>query len=576
MKAIVISLPLLISVIVILSRLPVKLHYLLAFLAPLPAFIVALGAPSVYPQELPWLLLEASLLVTPDRQVFLLFTALVWLASGLFSVAYLTSPKKREQYLLFFYLCMAGNFGIYLANDTVTFYSCFSIMTISAYGLILHSGTPRSRRAGRIYLTMAILGEAFLFLGLILLARIEPGLIISDSKIALARSDSLSLVVVLLMVGFGVKSALFGLHMWLPLAHPVAPVPASAVLSGSIIKAGVFGWYIFLPSGLASLHIFGQLFIVFGLAGAFLAVLVGLTQRESKVVLAYSSVSQMGIAAMIMGLGMSEAEAWAGASAVILVFVLNHAMAKTTLFLSVGAINYADTILKKGWVYAGIILASLSLAGAPFTAGYIAKSAAESLTFLMPSPWKDLFEWLLPLATVGTSLLLLHFIIIFKNRPERLISDPSTMIWISWSIMVTAVAFAIWITIPYLLPQIDSPFLTPYSFLMASLPILGATLILFIALKNKFVKQTRLSLPAGDMIIVFERMLFYIRQLPLLKYVLSRPRPQIDFALMVENYMDSSEKRRQMLTIENGIRRFSNATMIFIVLVLAIILLTGV
>ena len=107
-----------------------------------------------------------------------------------------------------------------------------------------------------------------------------------------------------LILGFGLKMGLVPLHVWMPLAHPVAPIPASAVLSGIIVKAGVIGLIRFLPLEVPSPD-WGMALVGLGLLTAFYGVLVGLTQPHAKTILAYSTVSQMGVVAAVLGAGMT-------------------------------------------------------------------------------------------------------------------------------------------------------------------------------------------------------------------------------------------------------------------------------
>jgi hydrogenase-4 component B len=112
------------------------------------------------------------------------------------------------------------------------------------------------------------------------------------------------LAVGLLAAGFAVKAGIMPLHVWLPLAHPAAPVAASAVLSGALIKAGLIGWLRLLPLGGAAWPGWGTVFVVVGLTTAIAGALIGVAQTRPKVVLAYSSVSQMGIIATLVGVGL--------------------------------------------------------------------------------------------------------------------------------------------------------------------------------------------------------------------------------------------------------------------------------
>jgi hydrogenase-4 component B len=151
----------------------------------------------------------------------------------------------------------------------------------------------------------------------------------------LAGAPGGELAAALLIAGFGVKAGLLGLHVWLPLAHPVAPTPASAVLSGAMVKAGLLGWLRFLPLGTAALPVVGATLVVLGLAGAFLAALAGVLQRDAKTILAYSTVSQMGLLAVGVGLALAEPAAWPLAAAALPLYALHHGCTKAALFLGV-------------------------------------------------------------------------------------------------------------------------------------------------------------------------------------------------------------------------------------------------
>ena len=139
---------------------------------------------------------------------------------------------------------------MFFAADLATFYLMFGLLSLAAWGLVIHDGTPRALRAAAIYLVLAVAGEICLLGAFALLAAATPGpsLAIRDVVMALLpQSPWRGLTLALLIAGFGLKMGLVPLHVWLPLAHPAAPMPASAVLSGAIIKAGVIGLIRFLP-----------------------------------------------------------------------------------------------------------------------------------------------------------------------------------------------------------------------------------------------------------------------------------------------------------------------------------------
>jgi formate hydrogenlyase subunit 3/multisubunit Na+/H+ antiporter MnhD subunit len=178
--------------------------------------------------------------------------------------------------------------------------------------------------------------------------------------------------------GFGVKAGVLPLHFWLPLAHPVAPVPASAVLSGAMIKAGLLGWLHFLPLGHAEFPGWGLFCIAAGMAAALGAVVVGCMQNDPKTLLAYSSVSQMGVMTLILGIGLTNPGAWLAALPVLLLYALNHALAKGALFFGTGVAHSTGGGGRR-WVMAGLALPALALAGAPWTGGSMTKYAIKDL-----------------------------------------------------------------------------------------------------------------------------------------------------------------------------------------------------
>src|SRR5690606_33576941 len=144
-----------------------------------------------------------------------------------------------DRFFAWFLAALAGNLLLLAALDVIVFYLGFALMSFAAYGLVVHEGDARARHAGRYYIAMVVLGEICVISGLRLLASRGAVWFASMQAAVLAGAAGRSnLIIGLLVVGFGIKAGVFGLHFWLPLAHPVAPAPASAVLSGAMIKAG--------------------------------------------------------------------------------------------------------------------------------------------------------------------------------------------------------------------------------------------------------------------------------------------------------------------------------------------------
>src|SRR5690606_9904977 len=152
--------------------------------------------------------------------------------------------------------------------------------------------------------------ELLLFAGMTAAVAVAGRIELPAVRAAVAASPSGPIVAGLLLAGFGVKVGAVPLHMWLPLAHPAAPTPASAVLSGAMSTAGLLGWLRVLPFGDASLPSIGIWVLAAGMLAAFAGVAAGLTQTDAKTALAYSSISQMGLLTMAVGAGLAAPEAW--------------------------------------------------------------------------------------------------------------------------------------------------------------------------------------------------------------------------------------------------------------------------
>ncbi|WP_071795287.1 complex I subunit 5 family protein [Natronohydrobacter thiooxidans] len=331
-------------------------------LAPLPALGLALaGAPGAI--FLPDLLLGVHLAAVPGGALYLGMTALVWAAAGVHAALTLPPGPKAGALTGFWCLTLAGNLGVFLAGDVVTFYLAFAAVSLAAWFLVVHERTKKALAAGKLYITLAILGEAALLIGLMIGAAAAEDLRVSSVRAALPDAPLGPFGIAALLVGFGIKAGMIPLHLWLPVAHPAAPVPGSAVLSGAIVKAGLIGMILFIPVASG----WGSLLVVAGLIGAFAAALWGLTQQDPKAVLAYSTVSQMGLLLTLVGAGSSH----------VAFYALHHGLAKAAMFLCVGVVAAAATPRARllTLTIAGIM--ALSVSGFPLSGGALAKLASK-------------------------------------------------------------------------------------------------------------------------------------------------------------------------------------------------------
>ncbi len=415
--------------------------------APVPALVAAFLAMGNASVDGETLLLGMALRLDFPGAVLLGFCALLWITCGAFASTYIRGSADRERFSVFWLLTLSGNLGVFIAADIISFYLAFGLVSLPAYGLVVHDGTDRSRRAGLFYLVLAVLGETCLLLGLMLMASGADSLLISDAVGAIPSLPYRDLTLGLLVAGFGLKAGLFPLHVWLPMAHPAAPTPASAVLSGAIIKAGIIGLIKFLPLG-TGLPEWSLVLTTAGLFTAYFGVLMGVTQSHPKAVLAYSSLSQMGLVITLLASGLVAAGVSAGdvgadhgadgIAQVAAFYAVHHGLAKGALFLAVGVVG-ATGAARIGPVLAVTAVIALGVAGLPLTGGALAKLELKGPL------GGGLVETLVAWSAVGTALLMLHFLRRLRMAASAdAAARPSPGLSLPWGATVLAAALVPW------------------------------------------------------------------------------------------------------------------------------------
>lgn len=403
----------------------------LVVLAPLPALVAAVTLPIGTSVSLPWLLLGVELGLDDTGRVFLLFSGLLWLVAGLYAAGNPASNRNTLRYRIFFLLAMAGNLGLIVAQDMVSFYLGFTLMGLAAYGLVAQPVSQRARQAARRYLLWTIAGELILFVAVVLLAAQNDGALALS---VLESNPPAGFIVPLLIIGFGIKLALPGLHFWLPQAYAVTPPAAVAVLSGAMIKAGLLGWLRFLPPGDALLAGWGQVLIGIGVTGIFFAAIKGLLQQRPRLVLGYSSISKMGV----LTSGMGATLAWPTAAPVLIgavvLYAAHHALVKAALFLGLGLVERGGGL--RPWLLPGLALVALALAGAPLTSGALAKSA---LTAALPQQAHYLLS-VLAASAFATTLMMARFLFLIVRRRTGVTSPYPTASVIAWLLLLAVIA----------------------------------------------------------------------------------------------------------------------------------------
>jgi formate hydrogenlyase subunit 3/multisubunit Na+/H+ antiporter MnhD subunit len=372
-----------------------------------------------------------------------LVASLVWVGATLAASDALGSDRAPAalRYDLTSLLSLAAMLALVAAADLVTLYLAFEWLGLVAYLFVVHRGGAAAEAAGRKYLVVTVLGGFAVLTGALIVHALHGGDLATPVPVVPGSEGLRVAAAVVLLLGFGVKAGVIGLHVWLPDAHSAAPAPASALLSGVMIKAGAYGilrtvTVLFGPSDSAvaapAPDVLALALVWVGVATMLIGVTAALWQHHPKRLLAYSSVSQMGYVVVGIGaaalLGAQGAGAWGGT----FMHLVQHALSKAVLFIAVGiAIAHAgaaDLRRPAGlaraapWTFAFAALAAAGIAGVPPLAGFAGKSvvhhALEYAAALAPGAGLSVAERLFTLATVGTAAVMVTLIArTFLGRP---------------------------------------------------------------------------------------------------------------------------------------------------------------
>jgi len=296
----------------------------------------------------------------------------------------LAEGKYNPKFYALLLIMMSGISGAFLSRDIFNLFVFMEVLSISSYILVAHYGHKGSLLAGMNYLLVSSVGLLFFLFGIGILYRYIGTLNMIDmgEKIPLFYSESpraVILTLALFIVGFGVKCAMVPLHTWLADAHSIAPSPVSALLSGIVIKVGIYALFRTIQIfGLSP--IIGSVYTLLLYTGAVTAVfgaMMALVQSDLKRLLAYSSINQIGY--ILIGIGLGTEGGATGA----LFHTANHAVAKSCLFLCAGVViertgrrkisDLGMVARQMPGVTAIFILASLSLMGIPPAGGFFSK-----------------------------------------------------------------------------------------------------------------------------------------------------------------------------------------------------------
>lgn len=348
-------------------------------------------------------------------RLFVSVVTIVWVLAGIYAFRYMEHEDCNKRYFGFYLIVYGILVGLDFSGNLITFYLFYECMTLLSLPLVFHSRTREAVMAGLKYLFYSLCGAYLALFGLYFVNRYGNTLTFTaggvlDPSLAAGHEGLLLVVAFLMLLGFGVKAGLFPMQGWLPAAHPVAPAPASAVLSGIIVKSGVLGiirviYYIFGAQFLQGTWV-QKVFLGLTLATVFLGSMLAYMEKGLKKRLAYSTVSQ--VSYILFGLALLSPVGMTGA----LLHVIFHAMIKSGLFLCAGAIIYRtgkrqvsqlSGIGKEMPVTIGCMtLLSLALIGIPPAGGFVSKWYLATGAL---SSDTGIFAWLGPVVLLLSALL---------------------------------------------------------------------------------------------------------------------------------------------------------------------------
>lgn len=382
--------------------------------------------------------------------IMLLITSIIWFLVMVYAHEYMKREKNVNRFFLFMALTYASVLGTIMAGDLLTMFLFFELMTIFSYVLVTHSQKEESYEAGYNFVFMGLIGGFALLIAMLLIYSTVGDLTFASAIYKLRDYGSLKYWIMgLLIFGFGIKAGMAPVHVWLPRAHPVAPTPASALLSGVMIKIGAFGIlrvatsYFFPAQGVVSSYTdpiwlstknIGAFIIWIGIITMAIGVFFALEQSNIKKMLAYHSISQMGYIVMGIGialyLGYKGAMGYSGA----IYHIINHALFKSLLFMVAGVVYFHTKeydMYKLGGLWRKLpltaivcLIACLGISGIPLFNGFISKTLlhhgiVEASEYGHPS--FIYAEWIFIIVSAGTvcSFIKLFYYVFLGKMPEQ-------------------------------------------------------------------------------------------------------------------------------------------------------------
>ena len=309
--------------------------------------------------------LGLSLKLDGFRIIYCLIACFMWAMTALLSRQYFAHYNNENRYYLFFLMTLGATLGVLASGDLYTTFIFFEMMSFTSYTWVTQDEKPEAIRAAETYLAIAVIGGLVMLMGIFMLYH-ELGTVEIDSLYAAASAleDKRMLYIIgaCMLFGFGAKAGAFPLHIWLPKAHPVAPAPASALLSGVLTKSGVYGVLVITCHILRYDPTWASLILTIGVLTMVGGAVLALFSIDLKRTLACSSVSQIGF--ILVGTGMIGLLGEENMLAVHGAFLhmVNHSLFKLLLFMCAGVVfmnlhkldlNEIQGFGRKKYCYAG-------------------------------------------------------------------------------------------------------------------------------------------------------------------------------------------------------------------------------
>jgi len=358
------------------------------------------------------------------------------------------APGPLALLALWYHLFLAGMVTVLLADDAYAFMVAWEVMALSSYFLVTTDHKiPAIRSAGFLYLLIAHVGAVALLLAFGVLHGGHGDYTFDAMRLAQTPPFWASVAFLLALFGFGAKAGLVPMHVWLPEAHPAAPSPVSALMSGVMLKTAIYG-LLRVSFDLLDVQVawWGTLALALGLVTALYGVIFAAVQSDMKRLLAWSSIENIGIIVAAFGLTLIFATDGKGALAALtltalLYHALNHAFFKGLLFIGTGSVLHATGVRHMGhlgglmrfmpWTAWLVLIGALAIAGLPPLNGFVSEWLLLQAFLLTPGLTQPYLNMVIPVAAATVALaaalaayvMVKFFGVVFLGQPR----DPALL-----------------------------------------------------------------------------------------------------------------------------------------------------